>query len=399
MISVLSQEGHAKVGVYEYVIDTVAELSDVPTDVHAGSMVYCIENSKKYMLNNAGTYVEVNFKKGGSGGEAKLGSKDISENGTYRASEFDLDGWSQVNVDVENTYHLTDEGKVVQNGELVSQTSTTKTANGTYDTTANNQVVINVPIPSGYIQPTGTSNITSNGIYDITSFASVDVNVSGGGGDGGVIDDSVESYYNANISRVRPYAFYGIGNLRSVDLPNVTSIGSSAFASAFGTGTYCRIRRISIGSNTTSGTVMGSWAFTGNEALEVIEIPNLTNIAPAAFNGCTNLRAAIFPLVGAVSSTAFSGCTKLSYARFDNGAHIRSSAFTKCKSLMTFINLGSWSTPRALDNVNAFANTPMSNSTYTGSFGSIYVPASLVASYKVAANWSAYADRITSYIE
>lgn len=72
MISVLSQEGHARVGVYEYVIDTVAELSNVPTDVHAGSMVYCIENSKKYMLNNTGTYVEVNFKKGGSGGGSEI---------------------------------------------------------------------------------------------------------------------------------------------------------------------------------------------------------------------------------------------------------------------------------------------------------------------------------------
>jgi hypothetical protein len=36
----------------------------------------------------------------------------------------------------------------------------------------------------------------------------------------------------------------------------------------------------------------------------------------------------------------------------------------------------------------------MSISTLTGSFGSIYVPSSLVASYKAATNWAAYADRI-----
>lgn len=37
-----------------------------------------------------------------------------------------------------------DEGKVVVNGSLVSQTSTTVTANGTYNTTTNNEVVVNV---------------------------------------------------------------------------------------------------------------------------------------------------------------------------------------------------------------------------------------------------------------
>ena len=47
----------------------------------------------------------------------------------------------------------------------------------------------------------------------------------------------------------------------------------------------------------------------------------------------------------------------------------------------------------------ASASTPMVNSTYTGSFGSIYVPASLVDSYKASANWSALSDRITAIIE
>lgn len=38
-----------------------------------------------------------------------------------------------------------DEGKVVVSGSLVSQTSTTVTTNGTYNTTTNNEVVVNVP--------------------------------------------------------------------------------------------------------------------------------------------------------------------------------------------------------------------------------------------------------------
>jgi hypothetical protein len=41
----------------------------------------------------------------------------------------------------------------------------------------------------------------------------------------------------------------------------------------------------------------------------------------------------------------------------------------------------------------------MSISTLTGTFGSIYVPASLVNAYKSAANWSFYADRITAIVD
>lgn len=68
MVSLISQWGH-KNGAYEYVIDTLNDLENVPTDVAVGTVVFCIENSKTYMLNGSGVYVEVNFKKGGKGGE------------------------------------------------------------------------------------------------------------------------------------------------------------------------------------------------------------------------------------------------------------------------------------------------------------------------------------------
>ena len=41
----------------------------------------------------------------------------------------------------------------------------------------------------------------------------------------------------------------------------------------------------------------------------------------------------------------------------------------------------------------------MENPSYTGSYGTIYVPSSLVSQYKTATNWSAYADRIKSIDE
>lgn len=80
-----------------------------------------------------------------------VSSKIITQNGTYLAESDNLDGYDEVVVDVPNSYSVSDEGKVVSSGALVSQTSTTKTANGTYDTTLNDEVVVNVAVDTGYI--------------------------------------------------------------------------------------------------------------------------------------------------------------------------------------------------------------------------------------------------------
>jgi len=54
-----------------------------------------------------------------------------------------------------------------------------------------------------------------------------------------------------------------------------------------------------------------------------------------------------------------------------------------------------------LSNINAFGSTPISNYTTStgGVYGSIYVPASLVDSYKTATNWATYSNRITAIVE
>lgn len=110
----------------------------------------------------------------GGGGGSDLGTKSISENGTYKASDDDLDGYSKVtvsvpasavdsgtksistngshdvtgyasaSVSVPNSYEAGDEGKVVSSGELVAQTSDTVTTNNTYDTTLINSLTVNV---------------------------------------------------------------------------------------------------------------------------------------------------------------------------------------------------------------------------------------------------------------
>jgi hypothetical protein len=77
--------------------------------------------------------------------EPVLIEKSVIQNGSYNAADDDADGYSGVTVNVPNTYTSSDEGKVVTDGSLVSQTGITVTENGTIDTTLNNQVIVDVP--------------------------------------------------------------------------------------------------------------------------------------------------------------------------------------------------------------------------------------------------------------
>ena len=116
----------------------------------------------------------------GSGGSSPaLGSKTITANGTYLASADNLDGYDEVTANVPNTYAAEDEGKVVSNGALVSQTSKNIVANGTYDTTLNNEAVVAVPnsysasdegkvVSSGALVAQGSATYTQNNTYDTT---------------------------------------------------------------------------------------------------------------------------------------------------------------------------------------------------------------------------------------
>ena len=87
---------------------------------------------------------------GGGGAPAPvLIEKSITANGDYYASAESADGYSAVSVAVPNTYSAGDEGKVVSNGALVTQTSDTATQNGTVDTTLISSLTVNVPSGGG----------------------------------------------------------------------------------------------------------------------------------------------------------------------------------------------------------------------------------------------------------
>ena len=99
---------------------------------------------------------------GGGGGSATLITKTINTNGTYDASEDDADGYSEVTVNVPNSYSAGDEGKVVSSGALVSQTAQEYTSNGVYDTTLIDEVTVNVSGGGGGLTLLATDEVTVN---------------------------------------------------------------------------------------------------------------------------------------------------------------------------------------------------------------------------------------------
>lgn len=123
-------------------------------------------------------YLDYIAENGGGGvdpGDIVLRTLTVSQNGTTNAPEGTA--YNKVVANVPNTYAAADEGKVVSNGALVSQTAHAEvTQNGTIDTTLNNSVTVNVP--QG-VTPTGTKtiNISANGttMEDVTAYANAQI--------------------------------------------------------------------------------------------------------------------------------------------------------------------------------------------------------------------------------
>lgn len=161
-----------------------------------------------------------------------------------------------------------------------------------------------------------------------------------------------------------------------------------------------------------------SSAFWGCTGLQIAILSACTSIYSAAFSGCTNLQSLIIPVCWSIALSGISNCTYLSYV-YGTGltvatnvfryryslqtiilgsacSYIGTNAFGSCRNLLSVYLLGS--TVCKLSSINAFAGTPISNSTAStgGVHGSIFVPASLYATYIASTNWVTYSARFVS---
>ena len=179
-------------------------------------------------------------------------------------------------------------------------------------------------------------------------------------------------------------AFRYCTSLTSVDFPNCTHIGESAFYNCTSL-TFVDFPAC---------TNIGGSAFNNCTSLTSVSFPNCTTISSYAFSYCTSLTSVSFPACTSIGDLAFRQCISLASVDFPKCSYIGRYAFESCTSLTSVVLR--CPSVAILSNANAFTSTPMSISTLTGSFGSIYVPASLVDAYKTATNWATYADRITA---
>lgn len=137
------------------------------------------------------------------GGGASVEPLTVTENGEY--SEEGV-AYSPVTVDVPNSYSAGDEGKVVSNGALVSQTSDTVTQNGTVDTTLINSLLVNVSSGGG-ASNVKTGTFTPSTAGDVEQF---DTGYTGNGYpiammivvDGGAYNPANTDWYNLVQNKV-----------------------------------------------------------------------------------------------------------------------------------------------------------------------------------------------------
>lgn len=124
------------------------------------------------------------------------------------------------------------------------------------------------------------------------------------------------------------------------------------------------------------------YAFASCYSLSTVTFPECNYIGIYAFLSCTQLTTASFPKCSYIGSYAFAFCSNLTTLSFPQCSYIGSHAFDYC-SILTSLYLMSKDYV-SLVSSNAFDHSPLSA---RGS-GTIYVPSSMLATYKTKSHWS-----------
>lgn len=137
-----------------------------------------VTNNERIQANNAELREAIELAEklpdAGSGGTptpTQEKTVNITENGTHTVTPDDGYALSKVTANV---------SVPIPDGYIIPSGTKEITENGTHSVTEFESVDVNVPIPDGYIQPSGSLEITENGEYDITDKASVIVDVEEG---------------------------------------------------------------------------------------------------------------------------------------------------------------------------------------------------------------------------
>lgn len=192
----------------------------------------------------------------------------------------------------------------------------------------------------------------------------------------GIVDGTIENISNTKAIYVRDYGFYKHSSLIFASFVNATKIGDYSFYQCPALTTV----------DIPLVTEIGNFVFRGCAMLKNINFPNATIVGQGAFDECTGLSSVTLTKLQEVKPLTFRKCESLTTVDFPAVTSIGTQAFYG--SGVTSLTLRS-NTVVALENADAFYFTPIEAGT-----GYIYVPSSLVNSYKTADGWSTYANQI-----
>ena len=211
---------------------------------------------------------------------------------------------------------------------------------------------------------------------------------------------NLKEAYLPQVDMLDQRVFYGCSSLSKVQLGKVTAIPSYAFMSCYSlTNTvlpsqistiysygfaYCGFSQMP-----TIAKTIESGAFLRCSNLQTISCEHNELIGVSAFHYCISLKQVNLASTVTVSQNAFLDCSALSLVSASKLRYIGISAFHRCYSLSKIYLMGP--SVCLLANSNAFSSTPIAG--YSGN-GSIYVPQSLVNTYKNSTNWAYFSSRI-----
>ena len=125
-------------------------------------------------------------------------------------------------------------------------------------------------------------------------------------------------------------------------------------------------------------------------------MPECREMPYGAFTRCSSLSKIYAPQCISIGQYAFTGCSLLTTVSFPKCLSLHyMGVFTGCFNLSKIYLLGpcplNWLT-QSINWINTFDNSPITQSSYLGYFGSIYVRASLLSFYQHDKYWSKYSS-------
>ena len=315
-----------------------------------------VKGNSTVRLRTAGKYCDRDIVITAEGGSVELPElSDPGEAADLMAGKQLIDGEGKI---VDGTFtieeEITEQDSLIEQinsalqrktvgGGLPTQEKTVEvTENGTVEVLPDegytlSKVTVNadVPVPDGYIVPSGTLEVTENGTHDVTAYQSVNVNVEASGGSSdaeiGLLTRTITEYSNPTLTKLGAYAMSGMPITR-------------------------------------------------------LYLPALKEIAGYAFYECTSLTDVVFPSLIEVPYNGMRQYKGLVKADFHVLSSIKQNAFYQCTNLETLII-------RSPKVCNIVTGTIFNSSKIQSGTGYIYVPAALIDSYKTASGWTAFANQ------